>query len=168
MSFMNRVVRPARGEDLDALIDLGRRSWLSAFAQTAPFPLIAWWVKEDRTRTLYEAHWREMVVLEESGELIALVQPTGAEINGLWVRPDRQGSGAGAQLLAVGEDAIRSAGHEVAWLNCSAWNLRALRFYSGRGYEETGRERYLHPSGVEVEDVRMERALAGPVVAADG
>lgn len=168
MSLMSRVIRPARCEDLAALIDLGRRSWLSAFAQTAPFHLIAWWVKVDRTRTLYEAHWRELVVLEESGEVIGLVQPASAEINGLWVRPDRQGSGAGTQLLAVGEDAIRSAGHEVAWLTCSAWNVRALRFYSRRGYLETGRERYLHPSGVEVEDVRMERVLALSATAPGG
>lgn len=165
---MSRVIRSARGEDLDALIELGRRSWLSAFAQTAPFPLIAWWVKVDRTRTLYEAHWREMLLLEEAGELIALVQPAGAEINGLWVRPDRQGSGAGTQLLAVGEDMIRSAGHDVAWLTCSAWNVRALRFYSRRGYVEAGRERYLHPSGIEVEDVRMERALETAATTAGG
>ena len=37
----NRNVRPAREEDLERLIDLGRRSWLSAFAQTAPVELEA-------------------------------------------------------------------------------------------------------------------------------
>ena len=154
-----RRIRPARAEDVEPLVELGRRSWLSAFAQTAPFALIAWWVRTDRTRTIYEEHWREMLVLEEDGAVIGLVQPTSGEINGLWVRPDRQGTGAGVQLLEAGEDVIRREGHEVAWLTCSGFNPGALRFYRRHGYVETGRNSYLHPSGVEVEDIRMERRL---------
>jgi ribosomal protein S18 acetylase RimI-like enzyme len=159
MNASNRIIRPARSEDLESLIELGRRSWLSAFAQTAPFTLIAWWVRTDRTRTLYEEHWQEMLVLEEGGAIVGLVQPTGAEINGLWVRPDRQGTGVGTQLLRAGEDVIRQAGHESAWLLCSGWNVRALRFYELRHYVETGRESRLNAAGVEAEDIRMERPL---------
>ena len=154
-----RTIRLARSADLEPLIDLARRSWLSAFAHTAPAALIEWWNVTDRTRVLYEAHWREMTVLEEEGEIIALVQPVGSEINGLWVRPDRQGAGAGSLLLRAGEDVIRRNGHDLAWLTCSAWNTRALHFYTARGYTETRREQYLHASGVEVTDVRMERYL---------
>jgi len=163
-----RIVRPTRRQDLEALVEVGRRSWLSAFAQTAPFALIAWWVRTDRLRGLYEQHWPEMLVLEETGAIIGLVQPMEAEINGLWVRPDRQGTGAGTQLLAAGEDVIRRAGHPIAWLTCSAWNVRALHFYRKRGYVETGRERQLHGSGIEVEEIRMERPLVDPVVRGGG
>jgi ribosomal protein S18 acetylase RimI-like enzyme len=160
-----RTVRPARAEDVDALVELGRRSWLSAFAQTAPFALIAWWVRTDRTRTLYEQSWREMLVVAEDTVIIGLVQPKDAEIYGLWVRPDRQGTGAGTQLLGAGEAVIRRAGHTRAWLTCSGFNVSALRFYRRRGYVETHRERYLHESGVEVEDIRLERCLDdSPVV----
>lgn len=155
----DRVVRPARAEDLAALVEVGRRAWLSAFAQTAPFALIAWWVREDRTRVLYEQCWAEMWVLEEDGRLIGLVQPRADEVNGLWIHPERQGTGAGTLLLRTAEELIRRDGHEAAWLTCSAFNAAALRFYAGRGYVETGRTGSVHCSGVEIEDVRMARRL---------
>jgi ribosomal protein S18 acetylase RimI-like enzyme len=159
----NGSVRPAREEDLDDLIELGRRSWLSAFAQTAPFDLIAWWVRVDRTATLYRQCWAEMLVLEQDGAIAGLVHPRfhpkDGEINGLWVHPARQGTGAGTLLLRTGEEAIRQAGHRVAWLTCSGLNPSALAFYRSRGYRETGPTRELHACGLEIEDVRMERTL---------
>lgn len=153
------MIRPARREDLDALIEVGRRAWLSAFAQTAPFALIAWWAKTDRTAALYREAWPQMLVFEEAGRIAGLVQPVAAEINGLWVHPERQGRGIGTELLRAGEGAIARAGHAVAWLTCSALNARALAFYERRGYAEVRRERASHASGVEIEDVRLERDL---------
>jgi ribosomal protein S18 acetylase RimI-like enzyme len=153
-------LRGAREADLAALIELARRSWLSAFAQSAPFGLIAWWAREDVTSRWYEEHWSEMTVLEEDGAIIGLVQPVAAEINGLWVHPAHQGRGAGTLLLRAGEEAILGAGHRKAWLECSAFNPRAVAFYQRRGYVETGRRRHTHRSGFEVEDVFLERALA--------
>jgi [ribosomal protein S18]-alanine N-acetyltransferase len=155
----HRLVRPARIDDIEPLIELARRAWLSAFAQTAPFALIAWWAASDRTRGIYEREWAEMLVLEEDGTAIGLVQPEEAEINGLWVRPDRQRTGAGTMLLRAGEAAIGRAGHTTAWLVCSAFNTDALAFYRRRGYVETGRDRYVHESGLEIEDVRLEKRL---------
>lgn len=156
-----RSIRNAHAKDVEPMIELAHRSWLSAFAQTAPFALIAWWARTDRTRSLYEQDWMGMSVLEEKDVVIGLVQPKQAEINGLWVQPDRQGSGAGTELLNYGEGVIRRAGHGAAWLTCSSFNASALEFYRRRGYLETGRTRYLHASGIEVEDVRMERSLQG-------
>ena len=168
MNSEGRTLRRTRSQDLEALVEVGRRSWLSAFAQTAPFALIAWWIRTDRVRVLYEEHWREMLVLEEAGAIVGLVQPAQAEINGLWVRPDRGGTGVGTQLLGAGENVIRRAGHEVAWLTCSGLNIRAFQYYGNRGYIETGREQYLHASGVEIEDIRMERRLDALVVQGGG
>ncbi len=116
----------------------------------------------DRTRTLYEQCWSEMRVLEEAAVIVGLVHVKESEINGLWVHPSRQGTGAGTLLLGTGEDAIREQGHRVAWLTCSAFNRNALGFYVHRGYVETGRNRFLQESGVEVEDVRLERDLEPP------
>jgi len=154
------ALRPARRDDLEAMIETARRSWLSAFAQTAPFELIAWWAQADRTRALYEASWAEMHVLREGDLAAGIVHVKGSEINGLWVHPSRQGRGLGAALLRAGEGLVRGAGHDRTWLTCSAFNPRALAFYRRHGYEETGRERYVHASGVSLEDVRLERALA--------
>jgi len=138
------------------MIELARRSWLSAFAQTAPFAVISWWARVDRTRTHYEKHWSEMIVLEEAGAIAGLLQVIEAEINGLWVHPSRQGEGVGTRLLRKGEQIVTDDGHEAAWLTCSAYNTRALAFYGRRGYAETGRTRYVHESGVELVDVTME------------
>lgn len=154
-----RLVRPTRAEDLDSLIEVGRRSWLSAFAQTAPFALIAWWVQVDRTRILYEQCWSEMWVLEEDGLIVGLVQPKGDEVNGLWIHPRRQGTGVGTLLLQTAEDLIQRAGHQLAWLTCSGFNETALAFYQRRGYTETQRARTIHSCGVDLEDVRMEKRL---------
>jgi [ribosomal protein S18]-alanine N-acetyltransferase len=157
---VGRSVRPAREDDLERLIEIARRSWLSAFAQTAPFALIEWWVRTDRTTALYREHWPEMLVLEDSGLIIGLVQPIDAEINGLWVHPDWQGRGAGTALLRTGEEIVRRAGHSAAWLTCSAFNGKALEFYRRRGYLETARERERHACGIEIENVRLERRIA--------
>ncbi|HJQ97299.1 MAG TPA: GNAT family N-acetyltransferase [Candidatus Polarisedimenticolaceae bacterium] len=154
-----RSLRPAAENDVTELIELARRSWLSAFAQTAPWPLIESWVTADRTSAHYRKHWRDMLVLEEAGRILGLVQPLEAEINGLWVHPAHQGTGAGTRLLHAGEEAIRAAGYATAWLHCSAFNPRALAFYAKRGYVETRRASSTHPTGLTYVDIRMERAL---------
>jgi len=154
-----RSLRPAAEKDVDELIELARRSWLSAFAQTAPWPVIESWVVADRTSAHYRKHWQDMLVLEEAGRILGLVQPLEAEINGLWVHPASQGTGAGTRLLHAGEDAIRAAGHGTAWLRCSALNPRALAFYAKRGYVEKRRVTSTHPTGLTYVDIRMERAL---------
>jgi GNAT superfamily N-acetyltransferase len=155
-----RDLRPARGDDVDALIELARRSWLSAFAQTAPFAIIDAWVRADRTTAIYRTYWKDMLLLEAGGTILGLVQPKEAEINGLWVHPDHQGKGAGTRLLHAGEDVIRRGGHSVAWLHCSALNPRALAFDVKRGYVETRRVASTHPIGLPIVDVRMERRIA--------
>ena len=80
-----------------------------------------------------------MWVLKEGGALIGLVQPRGDEINGLWVHPDRQSTGAGTLLLQAGEEIIRRGGHQRAWLTCSGFNGSALAFYRRCGDQETQR-----------------------------
>jgi ribosomal protein S18 acetylase RimI-like enzyme len=154
-----RTLRPATEADVPELIELARRSWLSAFAQTAPFPLIEAWAASDRTSDHYRRYWRDMLVLEEARAILGLVQPMEAEINGLWVHPAYQGQGVGTRLLRAGEDAIRASGHAIAWLHCSAFNPKALAFYVKRGYVETRRVTSTHPTGLTIVDIRMERAL---------
>lgn len=155
----NRRIRPAREEDVPRLIEVARRSWLSAFAQSAPFAMIAYWVRADRESSWYPRYWPDMLVLEDDVVISGLVQPMEAEINGLWVHPDWQGTGAGTLLLRAGEEVIRQAGHPAAWLTCSAFNPKAFEFYRRRGYIETGRDRVLHTGGFLYEDIRMERPL---------
>ncbi len=154
-------IRPAQATDFDALVEVGRRSWLSAFAQTAPFELIAWWAGGNRTHVYYTECWQRMHALLIEDQIVALVDPKEDEINGLWVHPAHQGRGFGTLLLHEGERLIAEVGHDRAWLICSAFNPRARAFYERRGYVETARNDYVHRSGVPVQDFRMERRL-GP------
>lgn len=155
------AIRRAAPDDLEAMIDLARRAWLSAFATTAPWELIRWWVASDRTRAFYTEHWRHMDLLCAGGELLGIAQIADAEINGLWIDPRHQGTGCGSRLLRHGEALVRAAGHRTAWLTCAACNAGALRFYGARGYREVARTRLAHSSGVEIEEIRMERTLDG-------
>lgn len=154
-----RTIRRATAADLEAMIDLAQRSWLSAFAPTAPWQLIRWWAATDRTRTFYSEHWRHMDVLCAGDTLVGLTQVADAEIHGLWVHPRWQGTGAGSQLLRHGEARVLAAGHATAWLTCAACNDGALRFYRARGYREVARTRIDHASGIALDEVRLERAL---------
>jgi ribosomal-protein-alanine N-acetyltransferase len=143
------------------MIEVARRSFLSAFGSTAPFPLIQQWARNDREAIAYPRDWGQMFVLERDGTIAGLVQPTVDEINGLWIHPDHQGQGIGSLLLAYGEGVIRHRGFGRSWLTCSAFNLRALDFYRRRGYAVFQSTRKRHECGVDEESFGMERQLNG-------
>jgi ribosomal protein S18 acetylase RimI-like enzyme len=84
------------------------------------------------------------------------------EVNGLWVDPASQSQGVGTMLLAHGESLIASAGHERAWLSCSGFNPKALRFYLARGYRQVRTETKPRAGGVVEEMVYFERHLGRP------
>lgn len=156
---MDPAIRPATEADVPRMIDIARRSFLSAFGTTAPFPLIQQWARRDRESVSYPRDWAEMYVLEEAGTVAGLMQPTVDEINGIWVHPDFQGRGIGSRLMDAGEGVIASRGYSRSWLTCSSFNRRALEFYRRRGYTVFQSSRYLHECGVDEESFGMERQL---------
>ena len=105
------TLRPAREEDVPALIELVRRSWLSGFAPSAPAAFVQQRLARDFERDWYPRHWPAMTVAEDGGVLLGLVQPEGDEVNGLWVAPEAQGRGVfdsaarGERIVLVAEDA---------------------------------------------------------------
>lgn len=157
-----RRIRLARETDVPRLVEVARQSFLSAFAPLAPVALIEQWRQVDREPAWYRRDWPHMLVLEENDVVVGIVQPQDDEINGLWIHPQQQGTGAGTLLLAAGEAVIAQRGYDRSWLFCSALNPRAYEFYLRRGYAETARKRVLHACGVEEESIRMERQLARP------
>ena len=157
------TIRPATDADVPRMIEVARRSFLSAFGSTAPFPLIQQWARNDREAIAYPRDWGQMFVLERDGTVAGLVQPTLDEINGLWIHPDFQGQGVGSLLLAYGEDVIRHRGFARSWLTCSAFNRRALDFYRRRGYVAFRSRRTLHECGVDEESLEMERGLRSAI-----
>jgi ribosomal-protein-alanine N-acetyltransferase len=152
-------IRPATEADVPRMIEVFRRSFLSAFGFTAPYPLIQQWIRNDREATYYPAHWPEMFVLEGDGTIAGLMQPTIDEIDGLWVHPDYHGRGVGSRLLEHGENIIRGRGYSRSWLTCSSYNERALGFYRARGYTVFRSTWKSHEGGIEEESFAMERML---------
>jgi ribosomal protein S18 acetylase RimI-like enzyme len=153
------VLRPATAADVPALVDIARRSWLSAFADLAPPAFVARWRARDFEGSWYPRHWPAMTVAVVAGAPVGVMQLADAEVNGLWVAPEAQGRGVGSTLLRDAERRIAAAGHERAWLTCSGFNERAFRFYLARGYVEVRRDAKVLEPGL-VDDVHvMERAL---------
>lgn len=155
-------LRPACESDLPALIELARRSWLSAFTASAPPEFVQEWYARDFERDWYPKYWPSMTVVEAEGIVLGLVQPLRDEINGLWVDPSAQGRGVGTALLRHGETEIAAAGYGRVWLSCSAFNPKAVRFYQARGYREAGRETKLRACGVREEMLTFERMVNPP------
>lgn len=153
------TIRPATESDVPRMIEVFRRSFLSAFGFTAPFPLLQQWIGNNRENVLYPAQWAQMFVLDVDGTIAGLMQPTVDEIDGLWIHPAYQGRGIGSRLLAYGEDVIRNRGYGRAWLTCSSYNERALGFYQARGYAVFRSLRTLHDCGIDEESFAMERTL---------
>lgn len=152
-------IRPAQSSDVERLVEIARRAWLSAFARHAPFSMIERWARTNREPEWYRREWHEMLVAVVDEEIVGLVQPKQDEVNGLWVHPDFHYKGYGSLLLRAGEEVIRASGHERAWLLCSAFNVNALRFYQARGYNEVRRVRKPLPCGAEQEDIVFDRGL---------
>jgi putative acetyltransferase len=83
----------------------------------------------------------EIVVVECDGALVATGAIVAAEISGVFVHPQLQRRGIGAQVMDVLERHAQAAGHESVHL---AVSLPSRRFYESRGY------RMLEPCSIDV------------------
>ena len=72
-----------------------------------------------------------VVVVEDDSGIIATGARLGSEINGVFVAPERQGSGLGALVMDELEAGMLAAGDLVARLDVS---LPSRGFYERRGY----------------------------------
>jgi ribosomal protein S18 acetylase RimI-like enzyme len=154
------LLRPAVCGDVPQLIEICRRGWLSAFAQTVPFELIRYWVERDWYASHCSHYWRRMTVAHRDRSVIGVMEPLGDEINGLWLLPSALGRGIGTRLTDIGEAQIRAAGHRIAWVSCAACNEGAPGFCRRRGYVE--RRRYVHridAIGLDEPMIELERRL---------
>jgi len=89
-----------------------------------------------------------LVAEEETGELLGLVLGTEAEddssgstaqIDALYVRPDRQGRGIGRVLLQEAAGALAPLGCSTLRVGVLTANLPARGFYEAMGGREVGR-----------------------------
>lgn len=130
-------LRPAVPEDMTVVADIWHRAWHVAHSGHVPDGLTA-------GRTLEAFHERtpsrvaDTTVAEVGGQVVGFTMVDGDELEQLFVDPDQHGAGIAAPLLAAGEQRIRAAGHDMAWLAVVVGNARARRFYEKHGWSDAG------------------------------
>lgn len=154
------TLRPALPSDSDALWALRTVAVrVSCATHYAPEQIAAW------TASPVSASYAAM--LESGGGIVALQDEAIAgyamldadkqEVDAVFVDPARAGPGIGKRLLAALEQLARQRG--MARLRLSA-SLNAVPFYRAAGFVALREEAYVHPSGVNLASVAMEKALA--------
>ncbi len=127
-------LRPASPADLEALVAV----WSAAARAAHPF--LPGEGRGSRARDVRSHHLprADTLLAEAAGVPVGFAAVAGAELAGLYVRPDWQGLGLGTRLLAAAQ-----AGREP--LTATVFlRSRAPRFYAARGFREIGR-------GIDVE-----------------
>jgi predicted N-acetyltransferase YhbS len=153
------VVRPARESDVDQIYRVHSNSIRALCRERYSEREIAAWIAfrpQDSYRTAFAS--REMFVAEWQGQIVGFGQldPRRGEIEACYVAPEAVGSGIGAALLGRMEDEARLRGHAFVHLNST---LNAETFYSRMGYRRLGPARHRVAADVELDCVRMEKAL---------
>lgn len=161
------MIRPAASADLDAIMDLERRS----------FPSDAW-SAEMMAAELAGPHNRYVVDTEPEGDRERIVGyggvrslrgSTDADIQTLAIAAADRGSGRGRALLrALLAEAAQRGAREV-FLEVRADNPPATALYVSEGFCEIGRRRgYYQPDDVDAVVMRLDLRghAAGPVAAA--
>jgi uncharacterized protein len=70
---------------------------------------------------------------------VACVSPAAAQVQGVWVAPDRRGEGLATSGLAAVVEAVRRDLAPVVSLYVNEWNAPARRVYERLGFVETAR-----------------------------
>jgi ribosomal protein S18 acetylase RimI-like enzyme len=160
-------VRRARPGDAAAIAEVHARTWRAAYEHVfgserlaAREPDVALW-----TRILANERV-EVSVAEAGGRIVAFVSvgpsrddDAEGELYAIYALPEAWGTGAGANLMQAGLDAMRSAGYRDAVLYVLDDNQRARRFYEREGWAPDGLTKRDEFLGLEVTEVRYRRSL---------
>ena len=154
------VVRPAQPSDVDEIFRVHGESIRELCRTRYGEREIAAWISfrpPEAYRSAFAS--RELFVVELDREIVGFGQldPRRAEIEACYVAPDCVGSGLGAALLQRMEDEARRRGHALVHLNAT---LNAESFYARMGYRRLGPATHRVAKDVELECVRMEKALS--------
>jgi ribosomal protein S18 acetylase RimI-like enzyme len=166
---------PARPDDARAIAEVHVASWRQAYADQLPAAYLASLSVTDR-----ETMWRELlqagraqVTVARAGESIVGFAACGAcrddaapagrmELWALYLAPPAWSRGIGRALWQAVEAQLRAQHAASVSLWVIASNERARRFYSAAGFEiDPGSQNTFTLGGVELQEVRMVRRLAG-------
>ena len=130
-------IRPAAEGDAPAIARVWHEAWGDGHVGHVPDGLLA-----HRRPEHFAARAAERVahswVAEVVGEVVGFVTVDGDELEQIFVLASARGTGVATELLRTGTDAIRAAGHDVAWLAVVAGNARARAFYERQDWVDAG------------------------------
>jgi ribosomal protein S18 acetylase RimI-like enzyme len=150
------TVRPPRAEDRGPLVEVHVKARRSYYEGHLPEAELAEWEEAARAKGYhFDKPGPVWLCAELDGEFagFALVTPDG-ELWQLQVDPARCGNGVGLSLHDAAMGALRDLGVTTAHLDVFVENRRAIRFYTARGWRETGREETHVRMALDLEDVR--------------
>lgn len=158
------VVRAAEGNDLDAVIEIGHRTWPVIYEPIAGLDYVAmglakWWTSDVVAAAIRRG---QTLVAELDGEVVGMaafgVQNDELVLWKLYVLPEHHGKGVGSHLMDAVVDRALEGGHRQIALSYPDGNAYAARFHRAHGFVETHRE----PSGSGLPDsIWMVRDLSG-------
>ncbi|WP_424941987.1 GNAT family N-acetyltransferase [Aliiroseovarius crassostreae] len=129
-------IRAVVTEDILPLAHLWHHQWMRAHADYVPKELTLLRTETDFQRRL-RAFGQAARTIGPIGAPVGFCAIDGAELDQIYVDQTASGTGIADLLLADGERRIAASGHTHARLACVKENLRAQRFYSRNGWEES-------------------------------
>jgi GNAT superfamily N-acetyltransferase len=148
------VVRTAEGNDLDAVLSIGHRTWPLIHEPIAGLDYVAmglakWWTTDVVAASIRQGR---TLVAALDGEVIGMAafgaQSDGLVLWKLYVLPEHHGKGIGSRLMDAVVERARDAGHTRITVAYPDGNGYAERFHRAHGFVETHRE----PSGSGLPD----------------
>jgi GNAT superfamily N-acetyltransferase len=140
------IIRTAVGDDLDAVIGIGHRTWPGTFEPIAgpeyvEMGLAKWWTAD---ATIPAIRTGRTLVAEVAGEVVGMTvygpHDDGLVLWKLYVLPGHHGRGIGHQLLEAAIERALELGHARLSVSVVDGNDRAMRFYERHGFREVARE----------------------------
>lgn len=157
------LVRTAGGDDLEAVLSIGHRTWPLIHEPIAGLDYVAmglakWWTADVVTASIRQGR---TLVAELQGTVVGMAafgtQDDEFVMWKLYVLPEHHGRGVGSALMDAVVARAREAGHPRITVAYPDGNAYAERFHRAHGFVETHRE----PSGSGLPDtVWMVRELA--------
>ena len=167
---MNTMVRGAVAGDAETISALGRKSFSWAFGALFREDVLARYLDGTYSARKIAGSLAKPAnlyfVAEAEGRLQGFLKlkvgGVGAwQVQKLYVDPDLIQSGIGQCLMQAGEAVMMAREAASAWLVVYKGNDRAIRFYRGLGYADTGVE-FHDFEDIRIEFRRMSKAYAPP------
>ncbi|NHZ90005.1 GNAT family N-acetyltransferase [Massilia sp. CCM 8733] len=154
------TLRAALLADIDAMWALRTRAILHSCPGHYPAEVIAPWSAAPAPRS-YPGLVQSggALIAQERGAMLgyAIVDLDAGEVDAVFVDPAAGGRGIGKTMLAALEPMALARGCTRLHLSAS---LNAVAFYQAAGFVALRNAVYAHPSGVALDCVEMEKAMA--------